>query len=136
MSSITADAVREEISQNALKEGNPVKKSTGLPSTVSGVLYTDSSSVLQSGALPFELPVAGIASTQELKVSGVSSTAVGFLDFTSVSTLSADELMHTPLVAGAAVTTFTSTGFIRVKITDSAGNLTDGYHYIQLGTLS
>lgn len=109
-----------------MAEGNVVLDSNGDAVTASaGPLYVDSNQKMKSGDLPYEL-----------KFSGVTNTASAVLDLQAASTVSADELMHGTFVSGASVTTFTKTGFIRVKITDDGGNLTDGYHYIQLGSLT
>ena len=144
MSSPSADAVRAEADAGAMIIGNKVRAATKLPTTASALPYVDSDSALaattvtaskpvyidsskvpQTGAIPFSLPV-----------SGGTTTSVTFFSITGASTLSDDLQMTYPLVAGAAVTTFTKTGFIKVNITDSAGNLTDGDHYIQIGTLT
>ena len=144
-SSISPDGARSEIIENSLVAGNPVKNSSKLKAlrsylvysdsnsefassaiTASKPVYTDSSSVPQTGEFPFAVPA---------DVTSVGTTAA-VLKFTGNSTLSGTNDMGTTLVAGAAVTTFTKTGFIRVQITDSNGNVTDGFHYIQLGSLS
>ena len=81
--------------------------------------------------------VNGTTPLQVLKVSGIVNTATSGLNVTGASTTdNADTLMQGQLVAGARVTTFTKTGFIQVQVTDSAGNITSGQHYIQIGTLS
>jgi hypothetical protein len=144
MSSPSADAVKTEIDQSKMKVGNIITATTGLPTTASALPYVDSasklaatavtaskpvyinsSSIPQTGAIPFSVPVS----------LGTSTTAT-FLNVTGYSTASADTMMTFPLVAGGNVTTFTKTGFIKVTVTDTAGNLTDGDHYIQIGTLS
>lgn len=143
MSSISADSVREEIAENALVMGNPVKTSAKLKALASYLLYSDSnsnvaasaitaskpvyidsSSVPQAGAIPFSVPVTA------------QSTTATFLNLTGASTLSGTADMTLTLVAGSAYTTFTKSGAIRVTITDSAGNVVSGDHYIQIGTLS
>ena len=93
--------------------------------TASKLLYADANKVPQTGNLPFEIVHSGVA-----------NTASAIVEYQANSTLTANHLMHGTFVAGAQVTTFTKTGFIRVKITDDGGNLTDGYHYIQIGSLS
>lgn len=45
-------------------------------------------------------------------------------------------VMTQTLVGGADATTFTTTGYMRVQITDAGGRLTNGYHYIRVGTLT
>lgn len=81
--------------------------------------------------------VTGTTPLQVLKVSGIVNTATAGINVTGASNPgSADTLMQGQLVSGARVTTWTKTGFIQVQVTDSAGNITDGVHYIQIGTLS
>lgn len=125
MSSITPDAVRNEIEARALRAGNDVKTSTYGVATASSLLYVDSSSQLAVGDLPFPL-----------KVSGLSATTTTFLDFTGATTLSASNDLGSQIVVGSAVTTFSTTAFIKVTLTDEGGNITDGDHYIMVGTLS
>lgn len=108
---------------NALKAGNQAKASTGSPSITSTIPYIDSAGLLQYGAMP-------VAITQSL------ATSVSVLDVTSATTLSADLAMQGTLVAGSGVTTWTKTGFLQINVTDSAGNITNGKHYIQFGTLT
>ncbi len=93
--------------------------------TASKPVYVDSSSVPQTAAFPFTVPI-----------SSGTTTSTTFLSLTGTSTGEANTAMTYPLVLGSSVTTFTKTGFIKVTITDSAGNLTNGDHYIQIGTLS
>lgn len=143
--SITPDAVRAEIAENANVVGNPVKTAAKLKALASYLMYSDSNSDLaasalaaskllyvdsnvvpQAGNVPFALPV---------DVSGQSTTSA-FLNLTGRSSLSGSADMTLTLVAGSAYTTFTKSGAIRVTITDSAGNVVDGDHYIQIGSLS
>lgn len=121
MSSPQVDGLKTEIDQGRMRVGNQVQLANGLPAAVSGALYTDS-----SGNLAVGTPLVMSALT----------TSVSLLDVTGYATLSADEIMHGPLVAGAGVTTWTKTGFLQITVTDSAGNITNGKHYIQFGTLS
>jgi hypothetical protein len=109
-----------------MKIGNEILDSTGVVGTASTLIYSDSSGKLAQGNIPFAVPLHA----------GVTDTSYSALDIKGSSTLTANDIMHQTLVAGAGVTTFTKTGFIRVTITDSAGNITDGAHYIQIGTLS
>ncbi len=124
--SITADSVRAEITENALVAGNPVKASTKLAALANFPIYVDSNSQMQSGALPFSFPV---------DVSGQATTTT-FLNLTGRSSTSGTGDMTLQLVAGASYTTFTKSGAIKVTITDSAGNVVSGDHYIQIGLLS
>ena len=120
------DSLDAKINKIGLKVGNKVLDSAGLDTTtVSTTPYVDSSGNLAIGAVPFTLPVSGGA-----------TTSATFLKFTGASTGEANTQMTYPLVLGSNVTTFTKTGFVKVAIVDSSGNLTDGDHYIQIGTLS
>lgn len=121
MSTPNSDGLKQEIDAGRMRVGNQVQLASGLPAAVSAPLATDASGNLAAGT-----PLVMAALT----------TAVAFLDFTGQSTGSADEMMHNTIVAGANVTTWTKTGFIQVNITDSGGNVTNGKHYIQFGTLS
>ncbi len=107
MSSSTPDAVRAELD---------IEKARADTVTAN----------LQNGTTPLS----------RLIITGVANTGTSFGSFTGASTLSADEIMHQTLVDGAGVTTFTKTGFLRVSIVDQGGNITDGDHYIQFGSLS
>lgn len=121
MSSPQVDGLKAEIDQGRMRVGNQVQLASGLPATGSQPLSTDSSGNLQA-TLP--LAMAAQATTQAV------------FDVQGYATLSADEIMHGTLVAGAGVTTFTKTGFLQINVTDAAGNITSGKHYIQFGTLS
>jgi len=107
---------------------DPSGKTTGTASTP---LYVDSSSKVAQGNVPFTFPVAGVT------ITGVLATTTSALIVTgTANTDNADLYMSGQLVGGARVTTFTKTGFIRVNITDASGVLTNGEHYIQVGTLT
>ena len=107
---------------------HPSSKTTG---TVSTPLYVDSNSQVAQGNVPFPFTAAGLV------VSGTTATTVSALSVTAqAETDNSGLLMSGQLVGGSRVTTWTKTGFIRVNVTDSAGVLTDGDHYIQIGTLS
>lgn len=120
------DNVVTLINNVAFKIGTVLRSAVGATVTASTPVYLDSNSQLASGGFPFAVQL----------ISGVTSTAAAVVAVTGSSTLSADSTMHQTLVAGAGVTTWTKTGFIKVNITDSAGNITNGDHYIQFGTLS
>lgn len=126
MSLENSDGLYDLIRNFTLKVGNIIRDLVGGAATASSPLYVDSSSKLAVGGFPFALQLlAGVADTS-FSVAAVSGSSTG----------SANELMHQTLVDGATVTTFTKTGFMRVTITDAAGNITNGAHYIQFGTLS
>ena len=92
---------------------------------------------LEGAKLDLTNVVSGTTPLRVLKVSGIVNTATAGINVTGASTTdNADTLMQGQLVSGARVTTFTKTGFIQVQVTDEAGNITDGVHYIQIGTLS
>lgn len=100
--------------------------SSEVAATASVPVYSDANSNVQVGGFPFVVPF----------VAGVTNTANAVFSVEGSTTGSANELMHQTLVLGSSVTTFTKTGFIRVTVTDDAGNITNGDHFIQIGTLS
>lgn len=107
MSSITPDAVRSEVQNEATNRAS-------------------ADSALQDGTSAFS----------RITISGVANSATSVGSITGRSTLTDTASLYTTLVAAAGATTFTTTGYVRVSIVDSAGNITDGDHYIQIGTLS
>lgn len=108
------------------KIGDVILGSNGAPVTASQPMYVDSASKLATGGFPFAVPL----------ISGTVDTSFSAMAITGASTNTANDIFHQTLVDGASVTTFTKTGFIRVTVTDSAGNITSGAHYIQVGSLS
>lgn len=126
MSLENTDGLYDLIRNFTLKVGNLIKDLVGASASASVPLYSDSNSKLAAGGFPFALQL----------LAGVTDTSFSVAAITGSSTGSANELMHQTLVDGAQVTTFTKTGFLRVTITDSAGNITNGAHYIQIGTLT
>lgn len=126
MSLENTDGLYDLIRNFTLKVGNLIKDLVGASASASVPLYSDSNSKLAVGGFPFALQL----------LAGVTDTSFSVAAITGSSTGSANELMHQTLVDGAQVTTFTKTGFLRVTITDSAGNITNGAHYIQIGTLT
>lgn len=142
MTSITPDGARAEIRENALVAGNPVKTSAKVAQadallyadsngqlaessvTASTPLYVDSSKVPQSGDIPFAFPVTA------------ASTTAALIKLTGTSTLSATGPLTNTIVAGAAVSTFTASGYARVQLVDNGGNVTNSNYYIQFGTLA
>ena len=128
MSEMSNEAIQAQIvavaGNRGLRVGNEIRTATEGAVTASRPIYVDSDSKLAVGAIPFAV------------LTNAATTTTSVFDITGASTLSDDEIMHNTLVAGAGVTTFTKTGFIQVNITDSAGNITDGKHYIQFGTLT
>jgi hypothetical protein len=112
MSSQTADSVDAKLDQKV--------------SEASATLVS-SFSALEDGTTPFSL----------VTISGVPTTSSATIDITGASTLtSASYSMQQTLVAASGATTFTVKGWVRVAVTDSAGNLADGNYYIQLGELT
>jgi hypothetical protein len=123
----TLDNVMAYVKSVAFKIGNSILDASGNTGTTTSVpLYVTSDSKLAAGGFPFAVQL----------LSGATSTAAAVMAVTGSSTLTADDIMHQTLVAGAGVTTWTKTGFIKVNITDSGGNIVNGDHYIQFGTLS
>jgi len=143
MSSITPDAVREEITANSLKAGNPVKKSTGAAATANSLLYGDSSSNLETAAMTASKPVyvdsSSVPATGaipfSMPITMATSTSGTFLTLTGYSSLSGVNNLGLTLVAGGTAS-FTIVGFTRVSLVDSGGNITTGDYYIPYGTLA
>ena len=133
MSEMSNEAIQAQIA--AAKEA-AVRTEVGetiTGGTASKPVYADSDGNLATGNLPFATTMAGVVvsglantATSAVNVTGESNPTVGYLD----------TLMTGQLVLGSNVTTWTKTGFIRVSVTDSTGNLTDGDHYLQIGTLT
>jgi hypothetical protein len=125
MSSTTADSVRDELSQKAMAIGNYVTvNTTGATSSTNALPYIDSSGKLDSGEVPFPVRMSA----------GITDSSYATMIIKGRSSLSADELYHCNLVVSAAtVTTFTTSGYLRVNVTDEGGNITDGYYYVPFG---
>ena len=105
-------------SDGQIKLGKRIVASTGLPIAGGNPVSVDTSSNSQvTGLTPF---------TQ-------TTITEGLMEFTGTG---ANDVMTQTLVGGADATTFTKSGFIRVKITDAGGQIVDGYHYIQVGLLT
>lgn len=120
--SITPDAVRAEIAENAIVVGNPAKTAAKLMALASLPMYSDSNSRLAVGAFPFAVPIAPAAITDG--VLNLSSTPNG-------------NIMTQTLVAAASATTFTSAGFFRLTVVSAnEAILSSGAYYVQLGTLT
>lgn len=101
-----------------MKIGNiVVSATTGGPTTANANMVTDA-----NGALQIKVPATVVQPTVTSEVLTVTGTAAANM----VSTI----------VNGADATTFTSAGFIRVNVTDTAGRLTGGFYYLQIGTLT
>jgi len=123
--SLSDDGINQQIEARGLREGNPVRTANAGTSTASSPLYVDSTSKLAVGGFPFA--VAFLA--------GVTDTSFSAVSFTGSSTGTANDAMHQTLVSGA-LGSFTAAGFVRVTVTDQAGNLTNGSYYIPFGTLA
>lgn len=124
MSTPSGDAVRDEIRENALVAGNPVKDSNKLAVTTAQGLYQTSTGVLASGT-PFPI-----------QVTSAQATTTALLSLAGASTLSASGPLTNTIVAGSAVTTATIAGYARVTVTDSAGNVTTSEYFVPFYTLS
>ena len=104
---------------------------TGGAMAASKPIYSDSAKVPQAANIPFATQMAGLI------VDGLLTTTVSAFSITGTSNPdTAELLLQGQLVLGSQVTTWTKTGFIQVNIVDDGGNLTDGVHYIQIGTLT
>ena len=93
--------------------------------TASKPVYIDSSSVPQTGALPFAMLLSAGATNSGLSTWSITGRATG----------AASDLMHLNLVLGANATA-TIGGFVRTTITDQAGVIADGDYYIPFYTLA
>ena len=132
MSEMSNEAIQAQIVAT-LSAATKVQVGESITSgTASKAVYSDASGLIATGDLPFATTMAGLV------VSGLASTTISALEVTGLSNPIGylDTLMTGQLVLGSNVTTFTKTGFVRVKVTDSQGNVTNGDHYIQIGTLS
>lgn len=119
MSEMSNEAIQAQISARGLKVGNAVHIRTAqTPVAANTMLTTDANSFLQ--ATP-DCPVVQPTITGQLfTLTGGSTSGV----------------LTTTLVAGSDVTTVTKGAFLRVNLTDSNGNITNGNYYIQLSTLT
>lgn len=124
MSSITPDSVRGELDVKAMRIGNFITTSTGATSTTSSALYADSTGQLNSGSLPFTVPL----------YAGITNTGYSVVKIRGQATGSADELMHLTLVKGANATA-TIAGYFRITVADDAGVVTNGDYYAPFYTL-
>lgn len=118
MSTQSNDSLLALIQQLGIKLGNQFIGSNGLPTGAGNPLSLDVNNALQAIGL---MPI-----TQTTITEGVLS----------ITGTGAQDIMTQTLVGGADATTFTKSGFIRVKITDAGGRVVNGYHYIQVGTLT
>lgn len=125
MSTPTADGLKAEIDAGKMAIGNKVVTVSGAISTISSNVFIDANGGLDSGALPFTIPL----------FAGLTDTSFSVMSIRGQATLTAADAMHQTLVSGAA-TSLTTVGFLRVTITDDAGNLTNGAYYIPFGTLA
>lgn len=124
---MSPEAIAAQIEARGLQVGNQVKDSAGnVGTTLSKPMYADSAGILQAGNIPFAIPL----------MAGVTSTAASVASVEGSSTGTANDLMHLTLVKASNVTTFTSQAFLRIDVTDDAGNITNGSYYLQVGTLS
>lgn len=117
MSSISADAVREEIRENALVSGNPVKSSNKVNVGAVRQLTSDSSGNLQATA---SLPIVQPTATSPIfQLTGVGASGT---------------LVDTFVVA-SDVTTATIGGYIRATLTNTGTGLTTGDYYLPVYTI-
>ena len=119
MSTPSGDSVRDEIRENALVMGNPVKESTKLAVGVANVLSVNASGVLDD-TVP--VPVTAVAITDSLL--SLSGTPNG-------------NIMTQTLVAAASATTATQGGWFRINVV--SGNdalLSTGAYYVPFYTLT
>jgi hypothetical protein len=123
--SLSDDGVAQTIEARGLREGNPMKTANAGTSTASSPLYIDSQSKIAVGGFPFAVSF----------LAGVTDTSFSAQSFTGSSTGTAADAMHQTLVSGA-LASFTASGFVRVTVTDNAGNITNGSYYVPFGILA
>lgn len=113
------DNLATHVENSNLKVGNRVRSATGLPavSAVTQLLIDANSNLATSAAVTTSQPTV----TGEV-INMTGTGAAGILTQT--------------FVKGSDVTTFTTTGYVRVLLTDAGGQITNGYHYVRIGTLS
>lgn len=121
------DNVVTLINNSKMQIGDKVSKTAnGGTATASVPLYSDSTSTLAVGGFPFAVPF----------IAGATNTSAAAFNIEGSSTGSADQIFNQTLVSGANVTTATKQVFVRVNVTDDAGNITNGNYYLQLSSLS
>lgn len=126
MSTPTTDGLKQEIDAGKMKVGNTIVDANGfVVSAPSSIPFLDSSSKLSTGNIPFAMPL----------VAGISNTANSVAAVEGSTTLAANVEMTTTIVKGLTAS-FTTAAFLRVTITDDAGNLANGAYYIPIGTLA
>lgn len=128
MSSSTPDSVKAELEAGKMKEGNSVVDDNNALQTgtdLNAPMYVDGNSTLQVGGFPFAVQL----------LAGVTSTSNSIASIEGSTTGSANAILTQTLVQGAAAS-LTTTGFLRITVTDDAGNLTNGQYYIPFGTLA
>jgi hypothetical protein len=116
------------IEARGLRVGNTIKVAdagSDSATTASTTIYSDASGKLAAGGLPF---------TPALNA-GVTSTASAVFSVEGSTTGAANVSMTQTVVQGASGS-LTTTGFLRITLTDDAGNLTNGAYYIPFGTLA
>ena len=117
MSTPSGDALRDEIRENALVAGNPVKNSSKISVGAVSQLTADSSGNLQATSfLPIVQPTSSL---EVIDLTGVSATGI---------------LVNT-LVGAATVTTATIAGYARIDVTASGTGLTSGSYYLPFYTI-
>jgi hypothetical protein len=124
MSTPSGDSLRQEIVENALVVGNPVKDASKIALINANSVYVDANGVM--AAVP-PMPIT---------VTSAQATTTALMNLSGASTLSATGPLTNTLVVGSAVTTATIAGYARVTITDSAGNVTTSQYYVPFYTLA
>lgn len=113
------------INSVAARVGTLLKSAAGVTVSSSTPVYVDSNSLLATGGYPFAVQM----------FAGVQNTANSVMSVEGFTTGSANATLTQTLVQGATGS-LTITGFMRVTITDDAGNLTNGAYYVPFGTLA
>lgn len=124
MTTIDDSGMRAEIKQNPLREGNGIKTAAEATSSASVPLYSDANSQVKAAGFPFAVQL----------YAGVTDTSFSSVDIKGSSTDTSPQSMYQTLVR-TAMATFTTSGWMRVNVTDLAGNIVNGNYYIPFGLL-
>lgn len=128
MSSPNLDGLKAELDAGKMQEGNAVVDANNALQTggdLNAPMFVDGNSTMQVGGFPFAIQL----------LAGVTSTSNSIATIEGSSTGTAAAALTQTLVQGTSAS-LTTTGFLRITITDDAGNLTNGQYYIPFGTLA
>lgn len=113
----------EALIRSARMLGSQIMDNNGSNLATPAPLYVDSVGTMRSAVeVPYVL------------ATGALTTATSVIAVRGQSTGSANELMHQTLVSGANATA-TIAGYMRITVTDDAGNIATGSYYAPFYTL-